>query len=393
MQQAREGELRVRTSQLDAVVAAMQDAFGKIEVRRDDDRDLTLQMRSSGAAGLRVTRWSMSGRCSGDLELDDEHQAVLAGLALAGDVQLRSGATVVDTSRPYLCPDRFETRLDAPDVVNVALDRALLDAGAGALAGTDAFPVRFTSTAPLDGARSRTWRDTVAYASRVLATFAPHPEHALIRSAAVDLVCSVLLQTFPNTALEASSRGSTRPGAAVQRAIGFIDEHLAGRADPASRPRGSGAHEPARASRGVQEGAGYDADGLCASCSARRGSGTAAGDRSSSAAPPCDRGAVGILQRSGFRLVVRRDLPRDADGDRRAWGTSRWRTSVAAVAVLSRASPICGSSPSRSASPFVSAGAVGAMSAPGRPLGAPSAADGVRRPCVVAVGIGRRIGA
>jgi AraC-like DNA-binding protein len=219
--------LTVRTSQFDEVVATMRDVFGRIEIRRDDAQSLTLRMRSSSTAGLRMTRWTMSGRCSGGLDLlEQDGPAVLAGVALAGDVGLWTESSVLDTSRPYLCPERFDFRLTRADIMNLAIDRSLLEAHAGALMGTASFAVQFSGTAPLDDLKGRAWRDTVAYASRVLDLLATHPDSRLVRAAVVDAVCSMLLRTFPNTALSTAAHGSKRPGAAVQRAVDFIDEHL-----------------------------------------------------------------------------------------------------------------------------------------------------------------------
>jgi AraC-like DNA-binding protein len=220
-------QLTVRTSQFDEVVATMRDVFGRIEIRREDAQILTLRMRSSSTSGLRMTRWSMSGRCSGGLDLlEQDGPAVLAGVSLAGDVGLWTKSTVLDTSRPYLCPERFDFQLTRADIVNLAIDRSLLEAHAGALMGTASFAVQFSGTAPLDDLKGGAWRDTVVYASRVLELLATQPDSALIRSAVVDAVCSVLLQTFPNTASSTAAHGSKRPGAAVQRAVEFIDEHL-----------------------------------------------------------------------------------------------------------------------------------------------------------------------
>ncbi|MGT2426699.1 helix-turn-helix domain-containing protein [Amnibacterium kyonggiense] len=236
-----DGALSVATSEFDEVVATMRDVFGKVEIRRDDDRDVMLRMRSSTASGVRLTRWGMSGCCSGDLDLiEDDGPSVLAGLAIAGDVGVHGASGVLDTGQPYLCPERFDFRFTRVDIVNVAVDQPLLEAHAAAVIGSDSLTVRFAGTAPLDDLKARAWQDTVVYASRVLDLLPDQPGNALIRAAAVDAMCSVLLQTFPNTVLSTAAHGSRRPNAAVQRAVAYVDERLADAIHPADLARAAG---------------------------------------------------------------------------------------------------------------------------------------------------------
>ena len=219
--------LSVQTSDFDEVVSTMRDVFGDVDVRRDEDRCASLRMRSRGTEGLRLIRWAMSGSCGGLLERGDARPAgVLLGIRVAGDVELRSGGALLDTTRPYLCPDSIESRIASSDIVNIEVDRALLEARARASVGADDLELRFTGTAPVSDAAGEVWRDTVAYATRALALIEDDPGSEVLRATLLDLVASVLLQTFPSTATEAAAYGSANASAAVRRALQYVDEHL-----------------------------------------------------------------------------------------------------------------------------------------------------------------------
>ena len=108
------------------------------------------------------------------------------------------------------------------------IDRSLVYRSARALTRTDGFVVRFTGTAPIDPVHDVIWRNTVAYASRTLDLCADLPDSEIVRADLANFVASMMLQTFPNTALETRwiGRSEAAAGVAVRRAIAFIDERL-----------------------------------------------------------------------------------------------------------------------------------------------------------------------
>ncbi|MGN6445752.1 helix-turn-helix domain-containing protein [Amnibacterium sp.] len=228
MQAVVEALRTVRTSDFDEAIAAMRETFGAVELRRTDDDPVDLTMRSVQLDDLTSVRWSLRGVEGGSRGDDAPEPVLLTGLALGGDNRLWSRWEDVDLTRPFLYPEPADAELHRPDVANLAVTRTVVQERARAVTGQDDFTVRFTGTAPLTRAMDRVWRDTMAYTARTAETLVEEPDGAIASAELVDLVATLMLRVFPNTTLDAENhRDVLGPrGAALRRALRYMDEHL-----------------------------------------------------------------------------------------------------------------------------------------------------------------------
>ncbi|MET0415727.1 MAG: AraC family transcriptional regulator [Actinoplanes sp.] len=113
------------------------------------------------------------------------------------------------------------------DVHTLSLDPALVAETAATQAGIGPGDLRFESMAPVSAEMGRYFRDTVSHLRRLLTGPDQPLRHALVMRAALDLIATSALATFPNTAMAASYRPEPGPvaSAAVRRAVSFIETH------------------------------------------------------------------------------------------------------------------------------------------------------------------------
>jgi AraC-like DNA-binding protein len=221
--------LVVRTTDLDEAHETMQAAFGRIELQPDESGRTELVLKAISTPDLIATRWSMTGLGGGALEQGGpDCPMLLTGARLNGSLGMWSRREQVDCRRPFLYPHAVEARTDQLTEATLAVARSAVDERARALTGIDDFAVRFTGTAPLTPQLDAVWRDTMAYAARSLDALYDTPDSTLAHTALVELVTTMLLQTFPNTVLGAEDRrdvaGARSLG--VRRAVAHIDDHL-----------------------------------------------------------------------------------------------------------------------------------------------------------------------
>ena len=122
-------------------------------------------------------------------------------------------------------PQMSWTRLDADAV---RLDPAAVAHVAADLTGADAAAVRFDLARPVSAARAALWDATVRHLRDEVLPNDEVMASPLTRSAAFRHLVAALVETFPNTALEALHRpaGPDRVApAAVRRAMEFMEEH------------------------------------------------------------------------------------------------------------------------------------------------------------------------
>lgn len=221
--------LVVRTTDLDEAHETMQAAFGRVELQPDESGRTELVLKAISTPDLIATRWSMVGIGGGTVAQGGPDEPVfLTGVRLGGELRLWSRREQLDSRRPFLYPDAVEAAVDRPEEGTLAITRAAVHERASAVTGVDEFTVRFTGTEPLSARHDAVWRDTMAYACRSLEALHETPDCALARTALTDLVARMILQTFPNTALDAEDRrdavGVRSLG--VRRAVAHIDDHL-----------------------------------------------------------------------------------------------------------------------------------------------------------------------
>jgi AraC-like DNA-binding protein len=222
-----------RTHDLDEGITATRAAFGDgVEIAPPERGGTEVAIRYLHTPDLTSIRWRMSGAATGSRSHDDEERAiVLTGVVVNGGLSLRTGGRDgIDVTRPFLYPDFVESKVDAPDLANLAVAQEVVDAQARTMALDDRHRVRFIGTAPVTPALDRIWRNTMAYTNRVMGELVDQPAAGLAATGLVELVVTQLLHVFPNTALEVEVEHG--PGAAGQgtramrRALTYIDDNL-----------------------------------------------------------------------------------------------------------------------------------------------------------------------
>ena len=221
--------LVVQTTDFDETVATMRAAFGDIELRRDEEVAVRFSLRSLHSPDLTAVRWSMDATGGGNRDEDaDTSESILTGVRVDGGLRMWSRWDDIDTDRPFLYPDRVDSALDHPDISHLAVARSVLDARARAMTGIDDLTLRFIGTAPASPGLDILWRDTMVSASRTLDSLAELPDLELAQTGLVDMVASIMLRVFPNTAVDAMKRvESVRSVTPVlRRAVHFVDDNL-----------------------------------------------------------------------------------------------------------------------------------------------------------------------
>lgn len=130
--------------------------------------------------------------------------------------------------RPFVYPTFVDSRLVQPDIANLAVSAEAVTRAAGAMTGGVATGVRFSGTAPIDGALDDVWRATMVDTARPLNSLVGRSDVALAQIGLVDHVAMTLLHVFPNIALELVERQHVGRAQhpTLRRALQFIDDHL-----------------------------------------------------------------------------------------------------------------------------------------------------------------------
>lgn len=219
----------VHTSGFDEAVASLRSVFGDADLRRTESDGAGLTLRSVRADGLDSTRWAVRGVGGASLEQDDcERSVFLTGVCLGGDVAAWARNGRIDTDRPFVYPDRVNSRFDEADIANLAVSIDAVTTAARAMTGGLRDDVRFLDTAPMEPALDALWRSTMIHAARTLESLVGRPEIALTQIGLVDHVAMTLLHVFPNTAFELQERQrlGRAQHATLRRAQQFIDDNL-----------------------------------------------------------------------------------------------------------------------------------------------------------------------
>jgi AraC-like DNA-binding protein len=113
------------------------------------------------------------------------------------------------------------------DVHTLMLDCDLITEVAAVHAGVGPADLRFESMAPVSAEMNRYFRDTVGHLRRVLTGPDQLLRNPLVMRAAIDLIATSALVTFPNTAMSVTYQPGPGPvaPAAVRRAVSFIEAH------------------------------------------------------------------------------------------------------------------------------------------------------------------------
>ncbi len=213
----------------DAIEQFLVDAYGtSMRIHGDDDRHL-LRHRRTYAGALAVETAYQSADLA--FEVEPLNKVVVTRTSTSRLERASGGARRrYDTGELFLMsePDRpYTARWMPGKIENCIIDPAVLARVAASAPARRPEPIRFTSLDPQAPGAADYWWATRSYVAGLLAT----PEAAaapLVTASAVDLLASVTLATFPNTALAdptIEDRHDAHP-VTLRRAVAFIDENV-----------------------------------------------------------------------------------------------------------------------------------------------------------------------
>ena len=212
----------------DAINQFLIDAYNTpMRIHGTDDRRL-LRHRRTGAGMLAVeSAWQ-----SADLGFEVEPlNVIIVTRTSTCRLERASGGAHrrYDTGELFLMsePDQpYTARWMPGEILNCIIDPALLATVAAAAPARRPGPIRFTSLDPQTPAAAGRWWSTRSYLAGLLdgseARGAP-----LVIACAAQLLATVTLATFPNTALTEPTVEDRHDGhpATVRRAVAFVDEN------------------------------------------------------------------------------------------------------------------------------------------------------------------------
>jgi AraC-like DNA-binding protein len=151
----------------------------------------------------------------------------------SGRFRISSGSAVYETAPGDLLlvgPGvAHDVVWDAPDVEVIRLDPAAVAAIGSEISGIDAEAVRFSGARPLSRHRTRHWSSVIRALRHAVVDNDQILSSSLVQAATLRHLATTLVETFPNSALDAlvhpkASAGRVEP-AVLRRAVQFIDEH------------------------------------------------------------------------------------------------------------------------------------------------------------------------
>ncbi|GAA3222683.1 helix-turn-helix domain-containing protein [Actinocorallia longicatena] len=215
---------------IDAVEDFLSTSYGtSVRIRHRDGRaDLRARRTSAGTFSLDAFRQTV------DLSLDVEPlNAVVVSMPTDARVDRRSSdgegrygpgdvLLVANPDRPY------RVRCLPGGLVNITLDRSVLDQVAEGAPARRPAPIRFTGLDPVSPAAAAHWRSTRLY----LAGLLDDPEAAsspLLLAGAAQLLAATTLATFPSTALTVPTIEDRHDASPItlRRAVAFIEANAA----------------------------------------------------------------------------------------------------------------------------------------------------------------------
>ncbi|MGQ1838179.1 helix-turn-helix domain-containing protein [Kocuria turfanensis] len=209
--------------------AALQQAYRRLRLPRPEVSGFELSLASTGygpltAQRLRLIGWDSSGANDSTGLLCIGHLAHGRFLVCSDRTEVTGGPAFLFPSGPYAA------QWKDLGLHTLTIEAAVVEDYARALTGRTDFRLEFTGHHPLTDAHTRYWHATAGHViDHVMAGHAAAASPLLLEHSLRDLATAVL-QTFPNSFLEAG-RNPDPPEqvhpAALRRAIAFIETHLA----------------------------------------------------------------------------------------------------------------------------------------------------------------------
>ncbi|GGG60362.1 hypothetical protein GCM10011374_24030 [Kocuria dechangensis] len=206
---------------------ALSQIYGEVQIGSSPGRDFMVDASwtTLGALSTRRIRWAGA---PAPVRVDNPGWLKIGQLH-AGRMPLGHGRTEVRPDRqPFLFPGQFfEGRWDSFDVTSVVLEVSPVQDYARQLLDDEGFQLRFTGSAPVNGAAADFWSDTVVHLQQQVLINEEAMGFPLVRTQAFRSTVSALLHCFPSTFLDrtADSRTTRELPGAVRRAVTFIEEH------------------------------------------------------------------------------------------------------------------------------------------------------------------------
>lgn len=226
--------LQVDTRDPDEARARLSDIYCPHELTLvGGSAGFTTRQAAGGVAGLGLFELTYG---AGEVRVDPVpfDDFVLITRPVRGTFAVRSHADgLVHTRRDALVMDAYGAYQlrwrDNCRVLNMVLDRRRLERIAAELRGFDEpMRVRFPLGAPVSAAAARSWYDVTRFLYARTGPGAPGDIGVLGRSELVRLAVAALLDAYPSTFTTAESASApTAGGAAVRRAMAYIEQHAA----------------------------------------------------------------------------------------------------------------------------------------------------------------------
>jgi AraC-like DNA-binding protein len=134
----------------------------------------------------------------------------------------------IDTTQSWRFPEeRVHADWDDVTITALTISKSAALQMARAQVGSDSANLTFMGTAPIDTSRGQQWNAFVDYTRKAMTSDISALDSPLVRTSAFAHLMSLLLETFPNTMIDAArqkSRPTTTPSS-VRRALEFIEQN------------------------------------------------------------------------------------------------------------------------------------------------------------------------
>ena len=199
--------------------------FPKLRMSRPrDDFSLTLQNSDAGVFSVLdcrlVCERSSSAATMGGI--------VAVGQVRRGGLSLSTGRAAINTSSPWvLPPTEVISHWDEVEVKVLMLPSEGVARFAGRMVGREIADVRFTSLSPRSLVLGDQWKTLTTYITHALSPAGSLARSPVAKANAFAHIASVLLATFPNSALDdpATDVSATVSTRSVRRALAYIDDN------------------------------------------------------------------------------------------------------------------------------------------------------------------------
>jgi AraC-like DNA-binding protein len=217
--------LEFATRDPERAMPVLEDLFPKARMRNPKE-NFSFEVASTDVDLFEVIHYHLMSPSSSSSV--DTSGTLMIGVVDDGGLALASDREAIDTSRPWLYPQR-EVSGDWDDLTMTVLSLSIPDTVrfARQFIGSERFRLRFAGTSPVDDQLGRQWAALMRYLRQTTSEQGPVLMSDLVRANAHAHVVGTLLATFPNNVMEADSKDESGTAAptTVRRAIEFMESN------------------------------------------------------------------------------------------------------------------------------------------------------------------------